>query len=137
MEPQSEAEQPTIWVTMHLPATSWHRSVDQDFEEQQPTEWEVWAETMWKMLQVFTAGNARLMVGYWLDALNTLPSDIRRALIAGIARGYGLDISSSESEPDTVDIRLIPRYPPLASPKVTPRGLVLPRRGGQDLILPK
>ena len=138
MEPQCDEDAPpTIWVTMHLPATSWHKHFDEDFDEEHHTEWEAWAKVMLRTLKVVTGGSIHLMIGYWLDALNVLPPDARLALVSGITRGYGVEISAAEDAPDTIDVSLVPRYEPLAGPKVTEQGLLLPRKkGGEGLILP-
>lgn len=136
MEKRCENQQPSIRVKLHSPATSWHPHYDRTFEEKQPTEWQAWAKTMLQLLLIFTTGNARLMLGYWLDALNVLPADLRLALIQGIARGYGLEIRSVPEEPSTIEINLVSRYPPLVGPQVTESGLVVPQKGEPNLIIP-
>lgn len=129
-------QQPTIRVKLHAPITAWHPHYDRTFEQKSSTEWEAWAQVMLKLLSIFTQGNARLMVGYWLDALNVLPPELRLAIISGIARGYGLDIHSVPDAPDTIEVHLVQRYSPLAGPQQTESGLVVPKKGAPDLILP-
>ena len=136
MPPKCERQQPTIKVKLHLPATNWRSHYDRSFEEKHPTEWQTWAQTMLVLLRTFTNGNLRLMLGYWLDALNPLPPDIRLALIQGVAQGYGLDIKTVDDAPDTIEVNLVQRYPPLADPQVKKSGLVVPKKGASDLIIP-
>lgn len=130
-----EHQQPTLRVKAHLPATSWHPHYDRTLEVKQPTEWQAWAKMMLQLLTVLAGGNQRLMVGYWMDALNVLPVELRLALVSGLARGYGLDIQAT-GEPDTIEIRLVQRYKPLAGPKQTESGLLVPHSGSPDLVLP-
>lgn len=131
-------QNPTIRVSMHVPATDWHPHLDKTFSVKKPTEFEAWAHLMKDTLMHLTAGNLRLMVGYWGDALNTLPKEARTALITVIAQGLGLQIRSVPDQKDTVEVKLVPRYDPLVGDKKTESGLVLPGGGtGQsDLILP-
>ena len=80
--------------------------------------------------------NPRLMVGYWLDALNVLPGDVRHALVTGIIQGLGLDISVSDEGTELV-VKLLQRYDPLAGEKRTEQGLVVPGvPAPKGLILP-
>lgn len=129
-------QQTTIRVRLHVPKTGWHPHYDRTFEEKWETEWQTWAKTMLQLLLTFTNGNPRLMVGYWLDALNVLPTELRLALVTGIMRGFGLEIKDIPDEPDTIEIGLVLRYPALVGPQVTDSGLVVPKKGAPDLILP-
>lgn len=81
-----------------------------------------------------TGGNVRLLLGYLLDIINSFPSDLRLALITGLARGYGLEIRAVPDAPETIEIDLVQRYEPLAKPKRT--SLVVPKHGQTGLILP-
>lgn len=136
MPPKCIEQQPTFRVNMHSPATAWHPHQDNTFTMKKPTEWEAWAHTMREILVHLTAGNGRLMVGYWLDAINVLPPNIRAALLGGIAQGLGLEIKSVEGETDTVEINLVPRYPPLVTNKPSPGGLVVPEPSPSELVIP-
>ena len=133
-----EKQQPTMRVSMHVPATDWHPHFDKTFVVKKPTEFEAWAHTMRDTLLQLTGGNLRLMVGYWGDALNTLPNEARTALITVLAQGLGLQIQKVEGKDDTIEIGLVQRYDPLVGDKKTESGLVLPGAGAgkADLILP-
>ena len=128
--------QPTFRTTMHVPATSWHPHFDKAFTINKPTEFEAWAHTMRDTLLQLTGGNLRLMVGYWADALNTLPKEARVALVTAIAQGLGLQISPVEDEPNAIKVDLVQRYDPLVGDKKTESGLVVPSGVKSDLILP-
>jgi hypothetical protein len=124
---------------MHVPATSWHPHADRTFEVKKPTEWEAWAHLMRAILLELTHGNGRLMVGYWADALNTLPPEVRTAMVSVLAQGLGLEIRPAKDTPDTIEITLVHRYPPLVGEQKTESGLILPKKGTggkPDLILP-
>lgn len=136
MAPKCTEQLPTFRVNMHSPATAWHPHQDNIFTMKKPTDWEAWAHTMREILVQLTAGNGRLMVGYWLDAMNILPPNVRAALLAGIAQGLGLEIKSVEGETDTIEVNLVPRYPPLVGEKKTPGGLVVPQSDTAGLAVP-
>jgi hypothetical protein len=121
---------------MHVPATSWHPHADKTFEVKKPTEWEAWAHAMRAIVLELSHGNARLMLGYWSDALNVLPPEVRKALIQAIAAGYGLQIAPAEDDPKTIEISLVQRYEPLVGEKKTESGIVLPKTPGSKLVLP-
>jgi hypothetical protein len=137
MPKKCERQQPTFRVNMHLPATSWHPHTDKTFQVKGKTEFEAWAFTMRDILVALTHRNQRLMVGYWADVLNALPSDIRRTLVAVIAQGLGLDIRPAPDDPQTIEIHLVPRYEALVGDQKTESGLVIPGKGGKSpLTLP-
>jgi hypothetical protein len=123
---------------MHIPATSWHPHTDRTLEVKKTTEWEAWAHLMRATLTALTHGNGRLMVGYWGDALNTLPPEVRTAMVSVLAQGLGLEIRPAKDVPDTIEITLVPRYPPLVGEQKTESGLVLPKGAGgkSELVLP-
>ncbi len=137
MPKKCEHKRPTIKVTMHVPATSWHPHMDKVLEVKAETEFQTWALAMRDSLLALTHENLRLMVGYWGDALNSLPTEARTALITVIAQGLGLSIKAAEGVPDTIEISLVPRYEPLVGEKKTESGLVIPKNPeNPDLILP-
>jgi hypothetical protein len=122
---------------MHVPATNWHPHSDKTFEAKAPTEFEAWALAQRQTLMELTHGNLRLMVGYWSDAINVLPPDVRTALLSCIAQGLGLQIAPVEDAPDTIEISMVKRYDPLIGDKTTKSGLVVPQGAeAPDLILP-
>lgn len=128
-----ENAQPTFRVKLHIPATSWHPHYDKIINTKAPTEFEAWAATMVKILAELTHENARLMVGYWGDALNVLPLEMRKALVQVITQGLGLSIQSIEDMPDSIQVDLIERYPPLVERPPRPDELVTPKSG---LVIP-
>lgn len=136
MPPKCTNRQPTFRINMHVPATSWHPHVDRTLEAKAPTEFEAWALAQRKMLMELTQGNLRLMIGYWGDALNVLPPDVRAALIPVLARGLGLNIQQAGDDPNVIEVSLVQRYEPLVGEKQTPSGLVVPKEGASDLVLP-
>ena len=136
MPKKCENKQATIKVTMHIPATNWHPHMDKVLEVKAETEFQAWALAMRDSLLALTHQNMRLMVGYWGDALNSLPDDVRRALIEVIVRGLGLSIKPAKDTPNAIDIDLVPRYAPLIGDKKTESGLVIPKSPGSDLLLP-
>jgi hypothetical protein len=121
---------------MHIPATPWHPHNDRVFEVKKPTEFEAWAYTVRDMLTELTQGNLRLMIGYWADALNVLPPDVRKVIITAMAQGLGLQINTVEDTPDTIEVKLVQRYDPLVGDKKTESGLVVPQKPDSALILP-
>jgi hypothetical protein len=122
---------------MHVPAASWHSHHDHTLEVKAPTEFEAWAMFTQKVLAALAYNNPRLMLGYWLDALNTLPEDTRKTFIQGIARGLGLSIKPAEDESNAILIDLVQKYDPLAGDKKSKGGIVLPRGVSVgDLVLP-
>jgi hypothetical protein len=123
---------------MHVPATSWHPHHDQTIEVKRPTEWEAWAHMMRATLMELVHGNTRLMVGYWADAMNVLPPEVRKALIQTIALGFGLQIAPAKDDPNSIEITLIQRYEPVVGEKKTESGLVVPKGPGEatQLVLP-
>lgn len=136
MPPKCEKQLPSFRVKAHLPATIWHPHKDKVFEVKKPTEFEAWAHMMRDTLVELTAGNARLMLGYWADALNTLPDSIRVAIVTAIAQGLGLEITTATDAPDTIEIKLVQRYKPLIGEEKTKSGLVIPGQEKNKLVLP-
>ncbi len=133
MPPKCENAQPTFRVKMHVPATDWHPHEDKVFNVKAPTEFEAWAATMVKILAELTHENARLMVGYWGDALNVLPIDMRKALMQVLQQGLGISIKKG-AEPDTIEVNLEPKYQPLVEQPPRQDELLVPKPGA--LILP-
>ncbi|KKN32417.1 hypothetical protein LCGC14_0814050 [marine sediment metagenome] len=132
MAEKCEHKTPTFRLKMHTPATSWHPHEDKVIESKKDTEWEAWACMVRDSLAILAHNQPQLMVGYWLDALNALPPELRRTLAIGIAQGLGLQIKTIE---DGIEVGLVPRYPPLV-PEKSKSGLVTPQGGGSKLILP-
>ena len=133
MPPKCTNAQPTFRVKIHLPATSWHPHVDKVINTQAPTEFEASAAPMVKVLAELTHENARLMVGYWADALNVLPLEYRKALVQVLTQGLGISIEPGE-EPDSIKVDMVPKYPPLVEQPPRQDELVVPKSGG--LVLP-
>ena len=133
MPPKCENAQPTFRVKIHLPATSWHPHYDKVINTKAPTEFEAWAATMVKILAELTHENARLMVGYWADALNVLPLEMRKALVQVLLQGLGISIKPGP-EPDTIEVDLVQKYPPLVEQPPRQDELVVPKPGA--LVLP-
>ena len=128
--PQSSAH-----LSVHTPKTSWHDHKDFKVEAQGKTEFEMWARLQQEMLKHLTGGNLRLMVGYWGDAMNSLPPNVRATIVAVIARGMGLAIKPDPTNPDAIIVDLVERYPPLIQQGAPPakEGLVVP---DSKIILP-
>lgn len=133
-----EKQQPTYRVRMHIPANAWHQHTDKTFTVKNATEWGAWAELMGQTLQALAHNNARLSVGYWLDAINFLPDNFRKAIVMGIGQGKGLEIAPVPDEPQTVTVNLVDRYEPLIGDKQTKSGLVIPQGAGTkaEILLP-
>ena len=138
MPKKCEKRKPSIKVTMHVPATNWHGHFDKVLNTKAETEYQCWAEAMRASLIELTHGNLRLMVGYWGDALNLLPEDVRMTLVTVIVKGLGLSIKTTEDVEDSIEVDLVPRYEPLAGERMTESGIHLPPKPGEnvDLILP-
>lgn len=139
MPPKCEKKQPTFRINLHVPATNWHPHKDKTLEVKAETEFEAWAKAVREMLMVLTQGNGRLMVGYLADMLNNLPVEVRTALVAAMAQGFGLAIKPVEGEEGAIEVGLVQRYPPLIEPKETPSGIALPggqKPGDAGLVLP-
>ncbi len=134
MPPQCEKKQATIRVNIHLPATDWHPHVDKVLKSKNETEWGAWAESVLTSLGVLCHNNARLMVGYWGDVLNSMPVEYRKALVNVIVQGLGIEIKKAE-QPDSIEVDLVPRYEPLAPQAPNPGELVVAKHG-TDLIVP-
>ena len=129
--------QPTIRIKLHVPATDWHPHYDKVLNAKAETEYEAWAQAMVGLLTELAMGNARLMTGYWGDALNTLPKQMRLALIQVISQGLGLQISKVEGEEETIQVELVERYEPLVEQQPKPGELVVPSKpAGSGLVLP-
>ncbi len=133
-------KQPSIRIKLHIPATDWHPHMDKVLNSSAETEYEAWAKAMVTLLNELAHGNMRLMTGYWGDALNTLPVEIRKALIEVIGRGLGLQISKVEGKEDTIEVELVERYEPLVPTRPrppAPNELVVPTPPkASDLVLP-
>jgi len=137
MPKKCEHQQPSFRVTIHNPAASWHPHWDKVVTVKAATEWEAWSQFMLKVLSRMAGGNARLMVGYWLDALNSIPTDLRAALVQGIIQGLGLQIEPDKDDPTTIVVNVVRRYEPLArGDPTTKSGLVLPKKPAEELLLP-
>ena len=139
MPPKCENSKPTIRIKMHVPETDWHPHTDKVMETKADTEYEAWAQAMVTLLAELAHNNARLMVGFWGDALNTLPFEMRKALVQVIGQGLGLQIKKSETQEDAVDIDLVERYPPLIQRQAKPGELVVAKQkaaSGAGLVLP-
>ena len=135
-EPKCLNKEPTFVARLHVPETAWHPHRDQSFHVSEETEWEAWAKFMAEVVRDLANKNPRLMVGYWLDALNVLPIDVRQSIVTGIIQGLGLDISVSEAGTELV-VQLLQRYDPLTGEKRTQQGLVVPvTPKSTGLILP-
>lgn len=132
MSKKCEHQQPSIKVTMHIPATDWHPHYDKVIENKAPTEYEAWAKAMVTSLAALAHDNARLMVGFWGDALNTLPVELRKSLVLVIGRGLGLQITSLP-EQDSIEVELVERYEPLTSTPPEADEMAVPTSG---LVLP-
>ena len=132
MPPKCENAQPTFRVKMHIPATSWHPHTDKVINTKAPTEFEAWASTVVKILAEPTHENPRLMVGYWGDALNVLPVEMRKALVQVLIQGLGISIEPGP-EPDSIKVDMVQRYPPLVERPPRQDELVTPKSG---LVLP-
>jgi len=132
MTKKCENQQPSIKVTMHIPATEWHPHYDKVLENKAPTEYEAWAKAMVTSLAALSHDNARLMVGYWGDALNTLPIELRKSIVQVIGQGLGLQITESD-EPDSIEVELVERYEPLIERQPQPNELAVPQ---SSLVLP-
>ncbi len=128
-------EQSSAHLSVHTPKTNWHGHHDFKVEAQGKTEYEMWARIQRDMLKELTGGNARLMIGYWGDLLNSLPPNFRATLVAVIAKGLGLAISTDPDTPDSITVDLVERYPPLVQQGAPPakEGLVVP---DSKIILP-
>lgn len=122
-----DQQPPRFHIRIHTPAAPWHPHLDETIEVSHASDFGVWARATAATLHLLTQGNLPLMIGYWADALNVLPEDIRAALVSVIINGYGLDMKMVE--PDTVELSLAHRYKPIAPPsKTTDHGLALPGR---------
>lgn len=124
----------TIKVNIHLPATDWHPHVDKVLESKDETEWGAWASSVLTTLGEICHNNARLMLGYWGDVLNSMPVEYRKALVNVIVQGLGIEIKKAE-QPDSIEVNLVPRYPPLAQQQPEPGQLVVAKQN-TDLIVP-
>ena len=137
MPKKCENKQPSFRVAIHMPEASWHSHWDKVVHVKAVSEWEAWSQFMLKVLSLMAGGNARLMVGYWLDALNSIPADLRAALVQGIVQGLGLQIEPDPDDPTTIVVNVVQRYEPLATGEPTNKsGLVLPKKSVDELILP-
>ena len=137
MPKKCETKQPSFRVAIHVPEASWHGHWDKVVHVKAATEWEAWSQFMLKVLALMAGGNARLMVGYWLDALNSIPTDLRAALVQGITAGLGLQIEPDPDDPTTIVVNVVRRYEPLGKEQPTTKsGLVLPDKTVDDLVLP-
>ena len=119
-----------------MPQTDWHPHSDKVLESKAETEYEAWAKAMVTLLSELAHGNARLMVGFWGDALNTLPLEMRQALIQVIGQGLGLQIKPSEEQENSIDVELVERYEPLMQRPPKPGEIVVPQTKAPSLVLP-
>lgn len=141
MPKKCERQQPTIRLSIHTPASAVHRHIDKVIQIKEPSDWQVWAHSMGKALEAMGYVNDRFVLGFYLDLINNLPRDHRLALLRGIVEGRGLNIKTIFNEetgaPEGIEVDLPQRYDPLAGPKLTESGIVLPDHpGSSDLVLP-
>lgn len=130
-EPEAPAQ---ITVSTHRPKTSWHPHSDSGVTHQRDTEYEAFAQAVQVLLTELTSTgihedgkpivNAAIMVGYLCDMINGYPAQIRLAVLRGIGKGLGLEITENG---DTLNIAMVSRYAPLTKQPQTQSGLVLPK----------
>lgn len=122
-------EKPVFAASFHLPKTSWHEHRDWGGSVEDDTEFQAFAAITMKLLMELTGGNNRLVIGFLGDMLNTLPKNLRLAMMHVIGNGLGLNIQAATDDLNTIDVSLVPRYevltPSLPDPSkqlVTPGG---------------
>lgn len=133
--PKCDHKRANARVRVHTPGTTWHGHRDFTVEVSAPTEFEMWAQVFTKLLLKLTGSSVQLQLGYLGDALNTLPLELRKALISIIAQGYGLEIQLVPDEA-AIEVGLTQRYEPLVAAPETQSGLVVPKSGKADLVIP-
>ena len=89
------------------------------------TDYEMWGNLIKKTLRLMGYGKTPFVVGFFLDAINQWPDDIRLLISHGIMQGLGLDVREVGDE---LVVTNVPRYSVLnpQAPKKTEGGIYLP-----------
>lgn len=119
---------PVFAASFHLPKNSWHEHRDWGGSVEEPTEYQGFAAMTMTMLMQLSSGNNKLLVGYLGDMLNVLPPNLRLGMMHVIGKGLGLDIKAADDGLNTIEVGLVPRYPPLVAQAQAPQ-LVTPGGG--------
>jgi len=117
---------PIFNSSFHLPKTSWHEHRDGGISVEEDTEYQAFAALTISTLMELSGGNNRLVVGYLGDMLNTMPKNLRLAMMHVLANGLGLDIQTAADAPDTIEVNLVPRYEALTPSMQKPPSLMTP-----------
>ena len=122
-----EKQKPSFRIKIHSPANYINNHVDKVVNVKGDTDWEAWARMVGASLEALGYNNDRFIVGFLLDLINTLPEDFRLAIGRGIVEGRGLNIEIKNEEGGQVlEASLPQKYEPLAGPKETKSGLIIP-----------
>lgn len=122
-------EHPVFASSFHLPKNSWHEHRDWGGSVEEATEFQAFAAMTMNTLMELSGGSNRLVIGYLGDMLNTLPKNLRLAMVHVIMNGLGLDIKSATDELNTIEVNLVQRYEVLTPPDQRPVQLVTPGGG--------
>lgn len=129
-----ENQQPTVRIRVHSPECApIHRHIDTAFTVKGETDYQVWAVTCQKLMAAMGIVHAPLVIGFLLDFINTLPTDLRKILASGVILGLGCEVI--EEKDGSVMVKQVRRYEPLGPAEGGTGGLVVPGKGG--LVLPK
>jgi hypothetical protein len=131
---------PNARLRIHTPAGPLHSHRDNTFTLTGASDFELWRAVMKATMATLGHPDENFQMGFWLDIINGLPFEVRKALVHGIQHGFGMVIRDVERSGDQQQVMLAweQRFDPLVGDRKTPSGLVLPGGSGQGgtLVLP-
>lgn len=86
---------------------------------------ELWQNAIREVTQMLGFGfDANLLIGLLLNMINSMPTEVREAVVAGIVQGNGLTL---ENDNGTIVVDMGVKFDPLSlEPNRRPSGLIIP-----------
>ena len=116
---------PRITAQVFSPSNVVHKTIHGRVVAEGETDWESWSNLIKKTRRLMGYGQTPFVVGFFLDAINQWPDEIRLLISHGILNGLGLEV---KEEGDEIVVTNVPRYSVLnpQAPKKTEGGIYLP-----------
>jgi len=130
-----DKQQPTVRVRVHTPeCPPIHKHIDVAFVVKKETDYEAWSEVCQQLMAAMGIIHAPLVIGFLLDFINSLPTELRRILANGVILGLGCKVT--EEKDGSVMVKQVQRYEPLG-PADEGRHAKLVVPTAPKLVLPK
>jgi len=116
---------PRITAQVFSPRNVVHKTIHGKVVAEGNTDWSAWGALIKKTLRLMGYGKTPFVVGFFLDAINQWPDDIRLLIAHGILNGLGLEV---KEEGEELVVSNVPRYSVLDpnAPRKTDSGLWTP-----------